>query len=82
MLLSNEMLHDLVRVLRYPRLTALHGLTEDDIYRLIATLRERAEIVPLNPLLSTPIRDVNDIIVMQTALLGEAEVLCTNDRHF
>jgi putative PIN family toxin of toxin-antitoxin system len=82
LILSNEMLHELAKVLRYPRLMALHGLTENRIYQFIGFLREAAEIVPLNPLLSAPIRDVNDIIVMQTALLGEAEVICTNDRDF
>jgi hypothetical protein len=38
--------------------------------------------VTLNPLLTAPIRDVNDIIVMQTAIIGEADILCTNDDDF
>ena len=29
-----------------------------------------------------PIRDVNDIIVMQTAIIGEADILCTTDEDF
>lgn len=82
LILSKEMLHELAQVLRYPRLAARHRLPEDGIYKLIGSLKELAEIVPLNPLLSTPIRDANDIIVMQTAMLGEAEVICTNDRDF
>jgi hypothetical protein len=41
-----------------------------------------AETVLLNPLIQTPIRDVNDATVMQTALIGEADVLCTRDRDF
>ena len=32
--------------------------------------------------MSAPIRDVNDIIVMQTAIVGEADVLCTKDEDF
>ncbi len=35
-----------------------------------------------NPLLVTPIRDVNDAVVMQTAVIGEADVLCSKDRDF
>jgi len=31
---------------------------------------------------AAPIRDVNDIIVMQTAIIGEADVLCTSDGDF
>jgi putative PIN family toxin of toxin-antitoxin system len=79
LLLSNEMLYELARVLRYPRMLALHGLSEKRIYDYVGFLREAAEIVIPNPLLITPIRDVNDTIVMQTAVIGEADVLCTND---
>jgi putative PIN family toxin of toxin-antitoxin system len=82
LVLSNEMLHELARVLRYPRLQALYGLSEHHIYEYIGLLRHSAEIVVLSPLLITPIRDVNDVIVMQTAIIGEADVLCTNDHDF
>ena len=82
LLLSNEMLHELARVLRYPRLQEFFGLTEDLVYDYIAFLRRSAEIVPLNPLLTAPIRDVNDLIVVQTAIIGEADIICTNDEDF
>jgi uncharacterized protein len=82
LLLSNEMLYELARVLRYPRMLALHGLSEKRIYDYVGFLREAAEIVVPNPLLVTPIRDVNDAVVMQTAVIGEADVLCTWDRDF
>ena len=77
LLLSSEMLYELARGLRYPRMLALHGLSEKRIYDYVGFLREVAEIVVLNPLLVTPIRDVNDTIVMQTAVIGEADVLCS-----
>ena len=82
LILSNEMLHELATVLRYPRLVAIHGLPETQIYNFVEFLRETAEIIPLNPIFTAPIRDVNDIIVLQTAVLGEADVLCTTDRDF
>jgi uncharacterized protein len=82
LLLSNEMLYELARVLRYPRMMALHGLSEKRIYDYVGFLREASEIVPPNPLLVAPIRDVNDTVVMQTAVIGEADVLCTKDRDF
>jgi len=78
-LLSNEMLHELARVLRYPRLQEFFGLTDDLVYDYVAFLRRATEIVTLNPLLTAPLRDVNDVIVVQTAIIGEAEVICTND---
>ena len=82
MLLSNEMLHELARVLRYPRLQAFYDLPEHLVYRYVGFLRSSAEIVVLNPLVTAPIRDVNDVIVMQTAIIGEADVLCTRDDDF
>ena len=72
----------LAQVLRYPRMLPLHGLSEKRICDYVAFLRESAEIVALNSLLITLIRDVNDTVVMQTAILGEADVLCTKDRDF
>jgi predicted nucleic acid-binding protein len=70
------------RGLRYPRMLALHGLSEGRIFEFIAFLREAAEIIRPSPLLLTPIRDVNDTVVMQTAILGEADIICTRDLDF
>jgi len=82
LVLSNEMLYELARVLRYPRLRSLYGLSEERVYDYIAFLRGASEIVTLNVLLNAPIRDLNDLIVVQTAVLGEADVLCTTDDDF
>jgi len=61
---------------------ALHGLPEDRIYDYIGYLRQISELVRVDPLLIVPIRDVNDIIVVQTAMLGAANVICTTDDDF
>ena len=82
LLISDEMLYEPAKVLRYPRMLAFHGLSEGRIYDYIGFLREATEIVNPNPLLITPIRDMNDTVVMQTAIIGEAEVLCTRDQDF
>jgi putative PIN family toxin of toxin-antitoxin system len=79
---SDDILHELAKVLRYPRMLALHGLSEGRIYDYIALLRSASELVRTDPLLITPVRDVNDTIVMQTAIIGDAEVLCTKDQDF
>ena len=52
------------------------------VFNYVQFLRLSSEIVMLDPLVLTPIRDVNDVIVMQTAIIGEADVLCTNDQDF
>jgi putative PIN family toxin of toxin-antitoxin system len=82
LLLSNEMLNELAKVLRYPRLQTFYGLTENLVYDYVMFLRQSSEIVTLNSLVMAPIRDVNDIIVMQTAIIGEADILCTKDDDF
>ncbi len=82
LLLSNEMLHELARILRYPRLQAFYDLSEKLVFDYVNFLRGCSEIVPLNPLVTAPVRDVNDIIVMQTAIIGEADILCTKDDDF
>ena len=61
---------------------ALYSLPETRIYDYIGFLRDVSELVTLNPLLSVPIRDVNDAVVVQTALIGGADVICTKDEDF
>ena len=36
----------------------------------------------IDPTLDIPIRDVNDIAVIQTAIAGHAEIVCSMDAHF
>jgi len=76
LVLSNEILSEVAKVLRYPRLQEFYGLSEDRIYEFIGLLRDVAEIVVLSPFLILPSRDANDIVILQTAILGEADVLC------
>ena len=46
-LTSTEILMELVRVLRYPRMQALFGLTEEQIYEYVQFLKGICQIVPL-----------------------------------
>ena len=61
---------------------AMHGLSEGLIYEFIGLLRSASEMVRTDPLLITPVRDINDAIVMQTAIIGDADMLCTKDQDF
>jgi hypothetical protein len=49
-------------------LRAFYDLPEALVYNYMAFLRHSSEVVTLNPLVTAPIRDVNDVIVMQTAI--------------
>ena len=64
LVISDEILHELAKVLRYPRMMAMHGLSEGRIYNFIAMLRTASEMVRADPLLITPVRDINDAIVI------------------
>ena len=82
LILSSEMLAEVTRVLRYPRMMMSHGQDEEAIYEFAVSLRNGAEFVMLDPLTSVEIRDRDDILILQTALAGEADVICTIDRDF
>lgn len=82
LLLSNEIVLEVSRVLRYPRMTNLHAASEGEVYDFIGWLRIVAEMIVFDPFVLAPIRDESDIFVLQTALSGGAEFLCTCDRDF
>lgn len=76
------MLVELAAALRYPRLQALYGMTEEQVNTYIQFLQGISEFVRVDPGLRVPIRDPKDIVVLQTAVSGDADVLCTLDRDF
>lgn len=82
LVLSNEILAETSRVLRYPRMMARHAQAEDRVYEYVMFLRAQAMMVQPDVMLLAPIRDPNDIIVIQTALIGGADTICTTDEDF
>lgn len=82
LVLSPYVLGELDRVLRYPRIQALYRLTDDEIWRYLRLLESIADIV--DPAEGPPIvlKDPNDDSVVYTALAGQADILCTVDKHF
>lgn len=82
LVLSNEILNQVARVLRYPRLQEFYGLSEEQIYNFIGLLREVAEIVVLSPLLVLPSRDVNDIFSLANCNSRRGRNLVHKRRRF
>ena len=78
---SEALLVELGRVLRYPRLQALHQLADADIDALVDSVRRAAEVVELDVIPEIVPHDSDDDSVVATAVFGEADVLCTLDRH-
>ncbi|MGA8030275.1 MAG: putative toxin-antitoxin system toxin component, PIN family [Bryobacteraceae bacterium] len=81
-LASTEILIELGRVLRYPRLHALFGLSEEKIYEYVQFLKEVCQIVPIDLNWNFPIRDPSDTAILRTAVAGEADYICTLDKDF
>jgi putative PIN family toxin of toxin-antitoxin system len=83
-LLTNaEILIELARVLRYPRLRSLFGLSEQDIYSYVQFLKSAFTLVPNSLARSrAPIGDAADVHVLEAAINGAADVICTLDSDF
>lgn len=82
LILSNEMLSEVTKVLRYPRFQELYGLTDADLLDYTQFLQSISHLVALDPQYRAPLRDPNDLIVLQTAERGEADILCADDGDF
>lgn len=78
---SPYILSEIARVLSYPRLQARWQLTEKTIAEFVERVGDAAEIV----LTTTPdpvvVADPDDNPIVQTAVLGRVDFLCTRDAH-
>jgi putative PIN family toxin of toxin-antitoxin system len=82
LILSEFILDETARVMRYPRLLTRHGLSEQEIEEHIDFLRRISELVDVVIAEPVVLSDPDDDPVIYTALDGRADVLCTLDRHF
>ncbi len=77
---SAFLLNETERVLRYPRLLARHGLTDQEIAEHVEYLRRVSELVDVVVREPVVLSDPDDDPVVYTALDGRADVLCSLDR--
>jgi predicted nucleic acid-binding protein len=61
LLLSNEIIVETTRVLRYPRLQKLYALTDEEIYDYAQFLQQIGQTVILGQPYHAPLRDPNDL---------------------
>ena len=80
--MSGSLLEEVERVLHYPRLVKRFALTGAEITAFVAFLAAAADVVEGDEALMPPIRDPKDVHIVQTAISGKAEYLCTLDEHF
>lgn len=81
LVLSEYILGELERVLQYPRLQKLYGLTADEVAGYVRAVRAVATVVwPATGPRVVP-GDAADDAVVYTAVAGRADVLCSLDQH-
>ncbi|MCY2978372.1 MAG: putative toxin-antitoxin system toxin component, PIN family [Planctomycetota bacterium] len=78
---SNFMLAELDRVLRYPRVRKIHGLSDTEIEDFVRSIQQVALVVEVDAAKSVRVtRDKDDDPVIETALRTKADYLCSIDK--
>jgi uncharacterized protein len=78
---SNFMLAELDRVLRYPRVKKIHGLSDIELEDFVRSIQQVALIVEVDAAKSDRVtRDRNDDPVIETAVRAKANYLCSIDK--
>lgn len=81
LLVSEHIVTEVARVLRYERVRVQAELTDEQIDAFVAELRELAEIVTVPDKPPAVASDPDDNVVVATAVAGHADVICSRDRH-
>jgi putative PIN family toxin of toxin-antitoxin system len=80
LLISKEILEEVARVLRYPRVAEFHKLSEKEQEEFLALLRDETKLIqPKRRLSVSP--DETDNRYLECAVEGSAEVLVTGDKR-
>ena len=83
LVVSLELLAELGRVLTYDRVRRMHKLNDTEVRAFIESLESGGTLVRLpTPILRVVPHDPDDDAVVAAAVVGQAEVLCTRNRHF
>ena len=82
LILSTAILRELAQVLAYPRLRQLHKLSDAKIGEFIGKLQRAALVLDPSEDEGRIMDDPGDAAVVAVALAGQANVICTLDRHF
>ena len=78
---SNFMLAELDRVLRYPRVRKIHGLSDTEIEDFVQSIQQVALVVEVDAAKTVRVtRDKDDDPVIETAIRSNANYLCSIDK--
>jgi putative PIN family toxin of toxin-antitoxin system len=81
LVISEAILAEIERVLRYPRIRTRYSVTAHDAARLIESLRADALVVPGDIEVSRASDDPDDDKFLACALEGQADCVVTGDPH-
>jgi putative PIN family toxin of toxin-antitoxin system len=80
LILSTQILDEVRRVLQYDRVRQLARISDEEREEWIALVAAVSEVV--TPTEIVPVcQDPDDDVVVATAIMGRADVVCTLDRH-
>lgn len=82
LVLSDAILTEVRRVMSYPRVQARWPLSTEAIERYTSFLRESSSLADLPERFPAVVSDPDDDLVLQTAIAGKADVLCSRDAAF
>ena len=82
LILSSAILAEVQRVLTYPHVQARWPLTGEAIEQYLVFLEAAGALVELPEVSPAVVSDPDDDPILQTAIVGRADVLCTRDGAF
>lgn len=82
LVLSSAILDEVQRVLNYPHVQARWALPAGLIARYVFFLQEAGSLVDLPKTFPAVVSDPDDDLVLQTAIMGQADILCSRDGAF
>ncbi len=82
LILSTAILIEVRRVLSYPNVQVRWPLGDNDIDQYLTFLEAAGLVVELPGAIPTVVEDPDDDPILQTAISGKADVLCTRDDAF
>ena len=82
LILSVPILIEIARVLRYPHVQKRWPLSEEEIQEYLSTLADAGFLVGMPSHIPAIVSDPDDDPILQTAIAGHADVLCSRDHAF
>jgi len=79
---SEFSLDELRRVMSYPRVQQVHGLSANEVKLYVGDVEAISEVVDVPALLPFQVQhDADDDPIVAASVYGRVDVLCTRDRH-